>query len=100
LLEDHGDLIGLFVSGGGISGAVAALRDSGRAREIVTVGYELMDVTRAALLDGTINFLISHPLQVLAHDAIAAMIRAYEGGRDFPPQSLSLPFEIYTPENI
>jgi LacI family transcriptional regulator, galactose operon repressor len=88
------------VSGGGISGAVAALRDSGRAKDIFTVGYDLTDFTRAALLDGTINFLISHPLQTLAHEAIAAMIRANDGGADFPPQSISLPFDIYTAENI
>jgi ABC-type sugar transport system substrate-binding protein len=32
LLEQHPDLIGLYVSGGGITGAAAALRESGRAR--------------------------------------------------------------------
>ena len=100
LLEEHPDLSGLYVSGGGITGAVAALRESGRAKEIVTVGYDLTEVTRAALLDGTINFLISHPLRMLADEAIAAMIRAIEGGPEFPPQSISLPFEIYTPENL
>ena len=100
ILERHPDLAGLFVSGGGITGAATALRESGRAKEIVTVAYDLMEVTRAGLLDGTINFLISHPLQTLAHDAIAAMIRAFEGGPDFPPQSISLPFDIYTPENL
>lgn len=100
LLEEHPDLAGLYVSGGGISGAGAALRESGRAKEIMTVAYDLTEVTRAALLDGTINLLISHPLQTLAHEAIAAMIRAFEGGPDFPPQSIFLPFEIYTPENL
>ena len=100
LLLQHPDLVGLYVSGGGITGAVAALRQSGRAKEIVTVAYDLTEVTRAGLLDGTINFLISHPLQALAHEAVAAMIRAFEGGPDFPPQSIALPFELYTPENL
>lgn len=100
LLERHPDLAGLYVSGGGITGAAAALRECGRANEIVTVAYDLTDVTRAGLLDGTINVLISHPLQTLAHEAIGAMIRAFDGGPDFPPQSISLPFEIYTPENL
>jgi LacI family transcriptional regulator len=100
LLDQHRDLAGLYVSGGGISGAAAALRESGRARDIVVIGYDLTEVTRAALLDGTLNFLISHPLQMLAHEAIAAMLRAFDGGPDFPPQSISLPFDIYTPENI
>ncbi len=100
LLEQHPDLTGLYVSGGGISGAIAALREGGRANEIVTVGYDLTEVTRAALLDGTINVLISHPLRTLAHEAIAAMISTFDGGPAFPPQSISLPFEIYTPENL
>lgn len=100
LLEDHPDLAGLYVSGGGISGVVAALRDTGRARDIITIGYDVTDVTRAALLDGTINFLIAHPMQILAREVIAAMIRAHDGGANFPPQSISLPFDIYTPENI
>ncbi len=100
LLEEHPDIAGLYVSGGGITGAVAALRDSGRGNEIFMVSYDLTDVTRAALLDGTINFLIAHPLQTLAHEAVAAMIRAFDGGAEFPPQSISLPFDIYTPENL
>ena len=100
MLETHPDLVGLFISGGGVSGAAAALRNSGKAKEIFAVGYDLTDVTRAALIDGTINVLISHPLQALAHEAIAAMIQSYEGGQDFPPQSVSLPFEIYTSENL
>ena len=47
LLSEHPDLAGLYVAGGGITGAIEALRASGRAGKIVAVGYELMDVTRA-----------------------------------------------------
>ena len=100
LLSRHQDLKGLFISGGGAPGALAALRDSRRAKEIVAVGYELTEATRAALLDGTLNFVISHPLDLLAKEALQAMIQAVDGGPSFPPQSISLPFEIYTPENL
>ncbi len=100
LLDKHPDLTCLFVAGGGISGVCSALRESGQAKRIVTVGMDLTEITRAALLDGTINMLISHPLPTMAQETIAAMIRAFEGGADFPPQSIMLPFEIYTPENL
>jgi len=100
ILARHPDLKGLFISGGGSSGALAALRESGRGTDIVAVAYDLTEATRAALLDGTLDFVIAHPLATLAREAIAAMIRAFEGGADFPPQSISLPFEIYTPENL
>ena len=90
----------LFVTGGGVSGICAALRDSERGQSIVTVALDLTDHTRAALLDGTINFLISHPLQTLAQETIAAMVRTFDGGPNHLSQSISLPFEIYTSENL
>jgi LacI family transcriptional regulator len=100
LLQQHPDVSAIYVIGGGISGACAALRESPRGRDIVVVGHDLTDHTRAALLDGTVNFLMSHPLQAMANETIAAMIRAAEGGEGFAPQSISLPFEIYTSENL
>jgi LacI family transcriptional regulator len=98
LLADHPGLAGLYVSGGGISGALAALRSTGRAGHIVVVGYDLMDVTRAALLDGSMTLVISHPLAKLAREAINGMVRACttQGGN----QTSIVPFEIYTRENI
>lgn len=100
IIEKHPDLLALYCDGGGISGVCAALRGSGKAKDIVLIGHDLTEVTRAALLDGTINFLLSQPLPALGAETIAAMIRAHDGGPDFPPQSISLPFEIYTAENL
>jgi LacI family transcriptional regulator len=98
LLADHPDLVGLYVSGGGISGALAALRSTGRAGQIVVVGYDLTDVTRSALLDGSMTLVISHPLAQLAREAIAGMVSACttQGSN----QTSIVPFEIYTRENI
>jgi LacI family transcriptional regulator len=100
LLQQNPELVALYVIGGGMSGACAALRESGRNREIFVFGHDLTEVTRTALLDGTLNLVISHPHEAMAREVIAAMIRAHDGGPDFPPQSIMLPFEIYTPENI
>lgn len=98
LLADHPDLAGLYISGGGISGALAALRASGRAGSILVVGYDLTDVTRAALLDGTMALVISHPLARLAREAIDGMIRAC--ANPGINQTSIVPFDIYTRENI
>lgn len=101
LLREHPDLAGLYVAGGGITGVVAALRSNDRAgKRIVTVGYELMEVTRAALLDGILTMVISHPLGRLAAETIAGMIRAASAPSDSGNQTAVLPFEIYTRENI
>ena len=45
-------------------------------------------------------YLSAATLQVLAREAIAAMIRAFDGGPDLPLQSISLPFEIYALESL
>lgn len=98
LLNDHSDLAGLYISGGGISGALAALRSSGRAGSMVVVGYDLMDTTRAALLDGSITLVISHPLGRIARETIDGMIRACATPGN--NQTSIVPFEIYTRENV
>jgi LacI family transcriptional regulator len=100
LLAEHPDLRGLFISGGGISGALAALRASGRAGELVTLGYELMDVTKAALMDGTLTMVIAHPLQRLAREALSGLIRVRATGDVAASQTIVLPFDIHTPENL
>lgn len=100
LLEDQPDLAGLFISGGGISGALAALRSSGRSGDVVVVGYELMDITRAALLDGTMTLVISHPLQRIAEDTIAGMVSACTSQTDSGNWTRVVPFEIFTRENL
>jgi LacI family transcriptional regulator len=98
LLAEHADLAGLYISGGGISGALVALRASGRAGSIVVVGYDLTEVTRAALLDGAMTLVISHPLARLARETIDGMIRACSAPGS--NQTSIAPFEIYTRENI
>lgn len=100
LLAQHPDLTSLFVSGGGITGAMAALRASGRAEGLVVVGYDLMDSTRAGLLDGTLKVVIAHPLRLLADELIGGMVRATRSPQDGVNHSRIVPFQIYTRENI
>jgi LacI family transcriptional regulator len=100
LLRAHPDLQGLYVSGGGIGGALAAIRESGRSGQVVTVGYDLLDATRAGLLDGSLTLVISHPFRAMAHETIAALIRAKDAGPAGGAPSVLVPFEIYTRENL
>lgn len=100
LLREHPDLQGLYVSGGGISGVLAAIRASGQVGKLVTVGYDLMDTTKAGLLDRALTLVISHPFEAIAQATIAATIRAKKSGPDAGSQSVLVPFDIYTSENI
>jgi LacI family transcriptional regulator len=100
LIQEHPDLVGLFISGGGITGAIAGLRSAGMAGKIVAVGYELIPVTRAALLDGALTLLISHPLGRLGDETIDGMIQAVSTAGRNGTLSTVLPFEIFTRENL
>lgn len=100
LLREQPEIGGLYVAGGGISGTLAALKGHALGGKLVVVGYELMDNTRAALLDGTMTVAIAHPLRKLADHAIQGMIRAVCSGEDGGSLTHIVPFEIYTRENI
>lgn len=100
MLQDHPDLAGLYVAGGGISGVLPALRDRDDAGDLVVVGYELMDVTREALLDNRLTLVISHPLARVANETVNGMIQALASRGTSNTYTKLLPFEIYTRENL
>ena len=100
LFAERPDMCGLFISGGGITGALAAIRDRKRKDDFMAVGYELFDATRAALIDGTLTMVISHPMDMFAREAISTMIKAKKAGPDAGAQNVTLNFDIHTSENV
>lgn len=99
LLHQHPDLAGIYVAGGGIEGVLDALREAPEHR-LVTVCHDLSDVTRQALLDGTITTVLSHPLPALAARLCAAMQQALQARRTARRLQVALPFEFYTAANV
>lgn len=100
LLTDHPDLCGLFISGGGVTGAIAALRAMPKRDDFVAVGYELFDDTRAALIDGTLSMIISHPMERLARETIATLLKVKSTGPDGGAHRVTFGFETYIPESV
>lgn len=100
LLHADPDLKGLYVAGGGIEGVVTTLRQNNR-QDLFVLGHDLTATTRAALIDGTIDMLLSLPRREMAERTIAAMVdwlaeeHRPEGTRQF-----ILPIDIYTPESV
>ena len=88
------------MAGAGISGVLAAMRDYPLPGNFVVVGLELYEQTRAALIDGRLTMVLSHPMGAFAHEAVTTMIRARKAGPDAGAQFTALNFEIYTPENV
>ena len=100
LLTDHPDLCGLFISGGGVTGAISGLRAMPKRADFVAVGYELFEETRTALIDGTLSMVISHPMEKFALETIQTLIKAKTTGIDAGAQRVALGFEIHSPESV
>jgi LacI family transcriptional regulator len=100
LINAHPDLIGLFIAGGGISGAMNALRTRGKSGQVMGLGFELTENTRAGLLDGTLTMVLGHPLERLAQETISGMLRAIKLGAEAGKQITVLPFETFTRESV
>jgi len=97
LLARAPDLVGLYLSGGGITGAMEAIAASGRAGKLIVVGHENMEPTRTGLIDGVLTMVIAHPTARLIDEAIDAMREAASGQ---PPGQHLIGFDIFTAENI
>jgi LacI family transcriptional regulator len=100
LLTDHPDMCGLYISGGGVTGAIAALRATPKRDDFVVVGYELFEDTRAALIDGTFSLLIAHPIERFGSETIATLMKAKSAGRDMGVFRVTFPFDVYSPESV
>ena len=70
LLQEHGDIVGLYNVGAGTSGVAKALSCSGRASEVMFVGHDVTVLTRKLLLNGVMDAAIS---QNPGHEARAAV---------------------------
>ncbi len=100
LIRDHPNLKGIFVSGGGITGVLEAVRQTSRAHELIVIGYELFEATRNGLIDGSMTMSICHPIFPMARQTIQSLIDAKVRGVVAGATTTHLNFEIYTSQNI
>jgi LacI family transcriptional regulator len=100
LLNSHPDLVGLHVAGGGMEGAISAIREEGYAGRLQVVVNELTPESRAALADDVVTMAINTPLPALCRELLVLMTGSLQRGQGSMPGQTFLPFEIYTPENI
>lgn len=99
LLADHPDMIGLYNVGAGARGIAVALEEASRQRGVVLITHELTDDTRRALIDGTIDIIIS---QDAGHEVRSA-IRVLMSKADKAPiveQMERIRIDIYLRDNI
>jgi LacI family transcriptional regulator len=78
LFEQHGDLAGLYNIGGGAEGIGRAIREAKLARKPVFIGHGLTPDTRALLIDGTLDAVITQNPQ----GAVMNCVRIFANLRD------------------
>lgn len=84
IINRHPDLRGIYVAGGGMEGAIAAVREAIPAGKMQLVVNEVTAESRAGLLEGYVTTVIATPLQQLCHDLIDLMISERETSGDQP----------------
>lgn len=100
LLQRHADLAGIYVAGGGMEGAIAALREARPSGKVALIVNELTDESRAALADRYATMVIATPLARLSRALIKTMVTcAVQPKTSYPRHTVFEPL-IYLPESV
>ena len=100
LLDRTPDLSGIYVAGGGMEGAIAALKEVRAPGEVALVVNELTPESRAALIDRYVTMAIATPLPQLCRDLVSMMAEATRNGMsDLSSQHFLQP-QLYLPESV
>lgn len=100
LLARHPDLRGIYCAGGGMEGAIAALREVRKPGDVALVVNELTPESRSALLDRYVTLVISTPLGDLCRDVVALMADAVANGMSNIAGQHFLPPDLFIPESV
>lgn len=100
LLARHPDLRGIYCAGGGMEGAIAALREARSPGDVSLVVNEVTPDSRAALTDRIVTMVIATPLPQLCRDLVGLMTEAVQNGvTDVTGQHFLRP-ELVLPESV
>jgi LacI family transcriptional regulator len=100
LLARHPDLKGIYCAGGGMEGAIAALRESRPPGAVSLVVNEVTPESRSALLDRYVTAAIKTPLPELCRDLIDLALDALRDGLSPVVGQHFLRPEIVLPESV
>jgi LacI family transcriptional regulator len=100
LLNRHPDLRGIYCAGGGMEGAIAALREVRAPGDVVLIVNELTPESRAALISRYVDMVIATPLDRLCTDLVQmAALAVAEGIGPVQGQHFLEP-QLYLPESV
>lgn len=79
LLSRHPDVVGIYVAGGGMEGAITALKEERKPGEVALIVNELTSESRSGLADGYVTSVIGTPLDTLCSELVGLMASAAQG---------------------
>jgi len=79
LLQTHSDIAGIYNIGAGNSGIARALKEAGKEQDIVFVGHEATEGSKALLLDRTMDAVIDQNPRVEAREALDILTNSIRG---------------------
>jgi LacI family transcriptional regulator len=100
LLNRHPDLRGIYCAGGGMEGAIAALREARQPGEVTLVVNELTPESRAALVSRHVGMAIATPLGRLCADLVTLAAEAVRDGITQLQGQHFLPPDLYLSESV
>lgn len=99
LLSRHKDLRGLYIAGGGMEGAITALREMRKPGEVALVVNELTSDSRKALADRYLTMAMATPIEILSRELVQLMAKTkLQDDTIFTGQKFLEP-QIYLPES-
>lgn len=100
LLDRTPDLNGIYVAGGGMEGAISALREVRPPGKVSLVVHELTSESRKALQEGYAVLAIGTPLRDLCERLVEQMITSTTSGKAGSSDQIVLEPRVFLPEMV
>lgn len=100
LLGRHADLRGIYCAGGGMEGAIAALRETRAPGEVALIVNELTPESRTALISRHVTLVIATPLPRLCADLVTLAAEAVQNGLQSTGGQHFLTPDLHLPESV
>ncbi|WP_108259959.1 LacI family DNA-binding transcriptional regulator [Mangrovicoccus ximenensis] len=100
LLSRHDDLVGVYVAGGGMEGAIAAFEEARRPGSYALLVNELTPESQRGLQKGVVSIVFGTPVRQIVAELLALAQATEENGMAATPGQKFFTPEIYTPESL
>lgn len=99
ILDQHPNLEAIYIAGGGIGGALEALRAKRASGRVVAVGHDYFAAVREGLLDGYLTMSLANNIELLAEKTVEALYQSVTSA-NLEKMDQILPFYTFTRESI